>query len=409
MSKVGAIQATAVAALLVAVCATAHAESLSRSLKRVMDPGRLAAGKVQAVAEDSAVAVVQPISLEKQFSESAFLVDNVRSAPIFAAVPAVLRDGAGPAARAVQLSQEIVAPALGDAAERTVKRFRTFARDSTGLRYSVARQAYVGEFMVAFADTEDGAARQELITPVPLLIEAVGARSIEPSPVEVSKAGQWYKVRLEVPAPNDPYRLAVSASPDDKGDSITLAIVRPTIQLTSDTRRVVGWGFGKVAVRVHYPEADAEGGIVTLAPSIGTLSSAAVALDASGRGSTELRSGGQGQTSISVKPPYSGEPLVITFISPVLFIVLAVAGGLIGAFITRRDRSKWISNLAVGALTGFFMAAAYVVGIDWVAMRTGWTGIANSGELVVFVLGALGAIVGATALKLRSVVKPDET
>jgi hypothetical protein len=277
-------------------------------------------------------------------------------------------------------------------------RLKAFARDSTGLSYSFANHAFGGEFVVAFASTDGAADAVTLAKPVSLAISASGARSIVPSPVEVTDIGRWYPVKLVVPNPSNPYKLTVSASPQDVGDAIALAVQRPQVIIATDARRVFGWGLGKVTLHVSVTDPEAAGATVNLDASHGSLSPSAVVLDQSGHGVTELRSSQQGESRISVAEPFEAAPLRIDFSSPLLFIALALLGGVTGAFLSKNGRSKKGRALAIGAVTGLVLAMAYVVGLDWVIGATGWSALATAGEAVIFVLGALGALVGVKVL-----------
>jgi inner membrane protein involved in colicin E2 resistance len=87
--------------------------------------------------------------------------------------------------------------------------------------------------------------------------------------------------------------------------------------------------------------------------------------------------------------PFDASSVKVEFLQPWLMLVLAAAGGIIGAVVTGK-RSRWLR----GALIGVALAVLYYVGLDWVSKQTGFTSLAHAGEAVSFALGFLGSIVG---------------
>jgi hypothetical protein len=359
-----------------------------------LDPRELAAGRIEAVASGRAVAVTSE-GLAAQASGDAVFVERARQAAQVARVPTALVRPEWREASATLLSQEVVVP---NASEGTAVRARAYVRDNSGLMFSGANNDYRGTLIVALASDQPAPAAPRLARPVSLFVLARGA-AVEPSPVQVSELETWYPVRLVVPRAVAPYRVAVSASPNVPGDEVEMAVQSPTVALVPDTPRIPGWGLGKVSIAVDASNVtDADGATVLLETNRGQVESGGAKLDPRGKGIAVLRSVGQGVARVQVAEPYVGQPIDIEFAAPWAFLLLAGLGGLAGAFVQQRGRQRWPRALGIGVVTAIIMTVAYAVGLDWVVKVTGWTTLANAGEAVVFVLGALGALVGVRVL-----------
>ena len=90
--------------------------------------------------------------------------------------------------------------------------------------------------------------------------------------------------------------------------------------------------------------------------------------------------------------------LVVPFTAPWWFLGAATVGGLAGAFLRGRGRKHWFKALAIGVITALVMTLAYAIGIDWPERVLDAAGIPKAAEASVFVLGAIGALIGVTAL-----------
>lgn len=357
---------------------------------RTLDPELLRDGKVKAIV-DGAVEPVTAVEAATQAARGAMFVESIRAAAVAVTPPASLR---AQAASTVLLGDEIVMPTAN--AERPL-RSKLYLLDSAGLVYSGAARAFRGQVAVAFVNADKEDDQSPLPQAVSTLVRALGA-TVTPQPLEVTHFGRWYPVRIEVRSPVAPYTVNVTAHPGDPGASATLSVVPPSLTLTAMPRRIVGFGIGKARIDVSGAGLDTpQGTPVDLSVPTGDLSPSHVQLDASGYASASLRSAGTGQVTIAAASPFTGETTV-TFSSPVFFLLAAVLGGLAGAFLRKRGRRRWGQALAVGAVTAVVMTLAYAVGIDWVARVPGAEGLAQNGEAMVFVLGAISALSGVSLM-----------
>jgi hypothetical protein len=358
---------------------------LTRQFFQEVDTGRLALGKVRAVVGQQSLAV-DASNLGDVAGSGATIVEQVRPEAELVVLPSALAAEQPPGAKAMLLSQEVIVP---NAAGTGVVRMQAFVRDTSGLVYSTTERAFEGIVLVALSSTKAEDQGTKLDRRVAIAVNAPGAKLIEPLPTESDEVGRWQQVRLVIVTPAEPFVVEVSADPTDTGDRIELPIMRPQATLTPTTPRIVGWGLGKTTILVDAPGHANDS--ITVRTSRGQIAEPAK-LDDAGLGRVELRSAEQGDAQLSVAPPYVAESVIVEFASPLPFLGLALAGGLAGGTLGRRRRQSWAKALALGALTGLVMAAAYFVGIDWVVRATGWDGLATAGEAVVAVIAVLGVI-----------------
>jgi hypothetical protein len=133
-----------------------------------------------------------------------------------------------------------------------------------------------------------------------------------------------------------------------------------------------------------------------------------VKLDAQGMATTSLRSDSAASTRLRVGDAgVISESATVVFEPPWLFLAAAIAGGLLGAFLRGKGRSHLWYALAIGVASAILMTLAYAVGIDWVSRVLSAPRLATAGEAVVFVLGAIAALVGVGALLPATATNKD--
>ena len=272
---------------------------------------------------------------------------------------------------------------------------------NNGLVLDAAHSAYRGSFSVALSNPDNPADRRALNSPVTMAITAAGASEVTPAPLDIADVGRWHAVSVMVPDfPGDTYRVAVSADPQDRGNAIELPVSKPTIQVIAAQTEIPGWGIGRTAVTVRARGLmSPEGYPVTLRNDHGQLDPMYVKLDAQGMATTSLRSDSAASTRLRVGDAgVLSEAATVVFEPPWLFLAAAIAGGLLGAFLRDKGRSHLWYALAIGVASAILMTLAYAVGIDWVSRVLSAPRLATAGEAVVFVLGAIAALVGVGAL-----------
>lgn len=362
-------------------------------------------GEVVAVSGDNSQVVDSSVDIP-DLDANTYFVEQVRSRIITTAAPAVLAMSADPeAATDYQLGFEVTA---FEAQSSRPLKLDAWARDSTGLGLIGRTGTYVGQFHVALTLRDDPEIRSILASPVNVAVAARGG-TIEPQPVSVNELGRWYDVSISVPKiENDLYEISVSADPNDAGTSVPLAVTQPEAQIWSDPASIIGWGIGESTILIEVRGMrDPQGLPVALRAQDGSLSASRVSLDATGQGAVTLRSGRESQAIVEIM---SGAfrnvaPLVVPVTAPWWFLGAAVAGGLAGAFLRGRGRDHWVKAMAIGVVTALVMCLAYAIGVDWPEKVLLASGISNAAESAVFVLGAIGALVGVSVL----ITKPKAT
>jgi hypothetical protein len=276
-----------------------------------------------------------------------------------------------------------------------------WARDSTGLGLIGSTGAYVGQFHVALTLGSDPNDRSVLASPVNVAVAARGA-TIDPQPVAISELGRWHDVSITVPAvDSDTYEISVSADPANSRDPVPLSVMRAQAQLWSTPPSIVGWGIGEGTILIEARGMrEPQGLSVALRTTNGSLSASRATLNTPGQAEFTLRSTRHPQAIIEImSTPFQGAgPLVVPFTAPWWFFGAAVAGGLSGAFLRGRGRDHWLLALAIGVVTALVMCLAYAVGINWPERVLAAGGMPKAAEAAVFVLGAVGALVGVSAL-----------
>lgn len=374
--------------------------SMAWSARRYqLDSAAISGGSVKAVV-DGRSEVVTPRNLAAKQAQDAVFVQHVQKNAVSVAVPDVLREQniSAPNGRALELGYLLTTK---KAATRGVVRLKALVVQSTGLLFDGAARIYRGTFAIALSNVDDPHDAGELRAPIAIAVTALGASELTPSPVMIGRLGQWQTVSIAVPNPEGKtYRIAVSADPQDPGNAIDLGVLRPVIKLTPTSSHIIGWGIGKTEITVRATGIAApQGYVVTLHSERGGLSPSSVKLDSAGLGVATLWSDSAGATTVDIADGgVTTQPVTVTFDPPWLFVGMAVLGGLAGAFVRGKGRSNRGRALAIGAALGLIMALAYAVGIDWVSNVFPGADLTKAGEAVVFVLGAVAAIVGVNAL-----------
>ncbi|MGH7645391.1 MAG: hypothetical protein ACREMR_07365, partial [Gemmatimonadales bacterium] len=114
-----------------------------------------------------------------------------------------------------------------------------------------------------------------------------------------------------------------------------------------------------------------------------------------------IRSVGIGRDSIVARSgPFRSAPTELAYTWPLLFLGAALAGGVVGsasAGFGAHRRGKEISRpayLVSGLASGLLVAVAFAVGLNF----TGLEITTHQGEAVVFVVAAVGALIGLPGL-----------
>jgi hypothetical protein len=367
------------------VSTTAATREYSRSVRQVQKD-QISAGQLHAVVNDNSSVVVSSDNAELHAARNRVFYNFVRAKPEVVAIPESLQIAGGAGETATVLRQELTVPGTnGDAV-----RVQAFVRNGTGLSYVGARNRFEGRFQVALGYA-DGSPQSPLDREVSIAVTAPGAESLDPEEMQLKDVDVWHSFGVAVRSPADDYQIVVSAGAKDAGNSVKVPIQRPKVNLAPSVSRITGFGLGTFDLSVSANGiADPAGTVITFQSDGAAFEGGnTIRLDANGTGTLKLRSTSSGIATISAMSPFDGSSVKVEFLQPWLMLLLAAAGGIIGAVVTGK-RNRWLR----GALIGIALAVLYYVGLDWVSKQTGFTSLAHAGEAVSFALGFLGSIVG---------------
>lgn len=351
-------------------------------------------GRVEAFAGQTAKTVSRS-DFSAHAASGSYFIEYLRANLTAATPPDILASASNDVA--FRLPYEVTVAGAGAQALKLTP----WVQDSTGLRLHGALNAFTGDINVALSNANNPDDVSTLPQPVAIAVSAQGASSIEPKPLQIENLGQWHPVTITVPEfSGEEYEVAVSANPARPGESVRMAVLRPAVGLSSNPRSIVGWGIGQATVYLSLSGVEApEGFEVRLDSTNGQLDSGIAVFNAANHARVSLRSSRDSGTVVEVRhPALSSEPLEIRFRPPWFFLGAAVLGGLFGAFLRGKGRQQWPKALAVGVASAIVMTLAYAVGIDLAAGLFDTAALAKSGEALVFVLGAIGALVGVQTL-----------
>jgi hypothetical protein len=381
------------ASLLMTTRSVAVSEAIARYR---LEPTAIEQGRVKAVSNNKAE-VVTPTNLSEKAAAGALFVS--RTPLVKEAGPAVMQRSPAKSVGTSgwRLGFQMTAKKAGSAAP---VRFAAHVADGTGLIFD-AQTGYTGTFYVALSNVDEPMDQDRLERPVELMVTAQGASAITPKPLQLDVLSRWFPVVIQIPdVSGTKYRVAVSADPLDEGDDVELLVARPEIHISPASTDIIGWGIGTTEIRIsarHMKSPDKYPVILT--SDHGGIDPGKVTLDSMGTAVATLRSNSAGSTKVGTSNTGVVSHFAeVTFGAPWLFLALAMAGGLLGALIRKDTRQQMGRALPIGSASAVVMTLAYAVGIDWLSKIVSAPRLAQSGEAVVFVLGVIGALAGATVL-----------
>jgi hypothetical protein len=365
---------------------TVPASRYSRSVNQAQKD-LIASGQLRAVVSDSSSVVVSSHAADEHALRNGVFLQFVRAKPEVVQLPVALQSDGKPGETATVLRQELTVPGAGGQAVRV----SAFVRNSTGLSYVGARNRFEGKFAVALGYA-DGSPQVPLTEQVSIAVTAPGAESLDPPEMQLKDVDAWHGFGLAVRSPGNDYEIKVSAGAKDAGNSVKVPVLAPKVNLATSVSGVTGFGLGTFDLAVAATGiAEPEGAIITFNSDGAAFENGnTIKLDANGTGTLKMRSTSTGMATISAMAPFESSSVTIKFRQPWLILLLAFAGGVLGALVTGKGKGwGWLRGGGVGV----GLAILYYVGIDWLAKLTGFTSLAKAGEFVAVALGFIGSIV----------------
>lgn len=212
-----------------------------------------------------------------------------------------------------------------------------------------------------------------------------------------------YSSVITAATPGDSVRVLVQPALTLSPIATWLAVRRALLQVEPATARILGFGLASTELHVSLPlEAGSARRDVVVSARRGVPHPSVLTLAGGESGLSVIRSSGVGRdTIIATSGPLRSVPLEVVYGWPLVFFVVALLGGLVGSvmeceMIRRRGtpasrRAFVVSGLAAG----LFAAVAMVIGLN----VTGVDLPETSGEAVVFVVAALGTVLGLRGLR----------
>ena len=283
-----------------------------------------------------------------------------------------------------------------DTGEALVLRALTIA--SEPLRFDTERRRLRGNILLGVVEVGT-TARKTLSTPIDF--QVIGVSAI-PNPIVASRTSPPFEtVTIEVADTGESVvnvRVRSNLAPD-KEEIVELKVQRPGIVLSVSPEAIQGWGLETAVLTVQAGEPGFGRQALQLTSRIGRLDDNHVLLDDNGMASQIVRSASIGTDTITVRGiPFGEETRQIRYTLPVRFMVAAVLGGLAGGILRigkkfRLNRSS-ARELGLAVLAGAVVFGLYALGVNLSSFRLP----AQAGEVLVFVVSALGAFVGSRLL-----------
>jgi hypothetical protein len=239
-----------------------------------------------------------------------------------------------------------------------------------------------------------------------LITTSVGV--VEPAQVTLDHTNlPFTRVRLTAQSPPpDTIVLHIRTDLDTGSDAIPVTVLRPGLRLIATPKRIAGYGLEVATLAVMADVARPRGAAtVTLTADRGKVEPVRAALDSSGTATSSIRSSGLGRATVTAQSQ-SFQPAteVVDFVFPKAFLIAAVIGGLLGGFV-REGYAEWqdkqhvglwgfITGVVLAALVGMVVVVAWALGINLLDIKP----VAGSGEALIGVVAALGAIGGLSLI-----------
>lgn len=203
--------------------------------------------------------------------------------------------------------------------------------------------------------------------------------------------------------PGDSVRVLVQPALTLSPIATWLAVRRTLLQLEPATSRILGFGLATTELHVSLPvEAGSQKRDVIVTARRGVPKPSVLSLAGGESGISVIRSSAVGRdTVIATSGQLRSGALELVYAWPFVFLAAALLGGVIGSLMDAaavRRRGTPASRrayVASGLAAGVFAAVAMVIGLN----VTGTSLPQTSGEATVFVVAALGTVLGLRGLK----------
>ena len=357
--------------------------------------GPVEAPAVQPAPETAPVATTTPLKLgDTRFIKLGIEDEKSAGDLVKQAIPDTLRGQAAVFQGVVQTtdtqSQELILKAVA------------FPRAPLRLNHETGK--FEGGVSVGVIEVGGGAVRT---LSAPIAFQVIGPVTSEPDTVTATQTAPPYReIRVQTDSPDSEVQITVVSNVAPSGETLTLK-VRPSLAITVTPSSIQGWGLETADVLVSAQGFEtAKNNRLQLSTTLGRLSANQAALDQGGMAQVSVRSESVGSGTISVSGAgLDGSSTTIGYIFPWRFLGAALIGGVVGGLLRKRSRSSsptaLFKSLGIAVLSAAVVVALYVLGINLV----GFALPNHGGEVLVFVVAALGALYGTKLLSANPVTK----
>lgn len=316
-----------------------------------------------------------------------------------------------------QVQQQVTGPvAVFGGAIRTLSResaelaLKAVVLGGSPWRYRPERKRFEGSLKVGVVDLGGGRATRQLSEPI--IFQVIGAVTATPEFAKAeSTAPPYQTITLVSDSADTPADLQVVSNVTPEGVKLTLP-VQPALFVRVTPQRIQGWGLetADVLVQSRALASTASREVQLSTEGGGIVEPTELTLSAAGTGKASIRSVSTGNAVVTVSgPAFPDEASApIEFVFPTRFLIAALFGGLAGGLLRMgvpRRGARWgllLAKLGLGVICGAIVFALYALGVNLI----GFNLPGRAGELVVFVVAALGALGGVGLLKAPGPPKP---
>jgi hypothetical protein len=271
-----------------------------------------------------------------------------------------------------------------DSQELTLKAL-AFANEP--LHFNGRRKLYEGSISVGIVELMPSGRTMDLSAPI--TFEVLGVAAKPNQPVVEKTAPPFQTVAIEADNPNEAINVRVRSLLNPTEESVvSLPVERLHLRASVSPETIQGWGLEKATVAVWAEKSSAAGYGVQLRSRLGRLEPPSLTLDPEARGVSSVRSVSTGKDRLIVEGVnFEPATVEVEYVLPLRFILAALVGGLLGGLPGSGGRTRKVLHALV---YGILVFGIFATGIN----LTGLALPQNAGEVVVFVVSAIGALMG---------------
>lgn len=279
---------------------------------------------------------------------------------------------------------------------------RALALADKPLRYNVERRVFEGSLSVGVIEIDPSGKPLKLSAPV--MFEVLGVVAKPKRVSATTTAPPFDSVAIEVENPGDSFSARIWSILDPTSEVILpMPVDKPQLLVSASPSKIQGWGLQKAKILVQATNITGGRLNVQVSNSLGELDSNNVLIDDNAMGATALRSASIGTSTVTFSgAPFESASTAVEFVFPTRYMLAALIGGLAGGLLRlggkRRSGKRIAVDLLIAVIAGAIVFGLFVLGVN----VTGFSLPAQAGEVLVFVVTALGAFGGTKLFSLKS-------